>query len=102
MIINEDSIKEYVMNNIRLFTIKDIHTVRDARTIQIICTNGDCFSIDKNTLKLYKGFPIDNKNEIKDKLLLKYLLERIQNYSNRLKEESIRIENLTNELLEKY
>lgn len=47
-------------------------------------------------------FPIDGKNEIKDKPLSNYLSERIQTYSNRLKDESIWIENLTNELLEKY
>lgn len=44
MKINEDLIKEYVMNKGRLFTITVIHTIRDDRTIQIICTNGDNFS----------------------------------------------------------
>lgn len=102
MKINEDQIQEYVKNGGRLFRIESIQSVRDGKTIQITCRNGDSFSIDKNTNKLYCGCPIDDKYEIKDILLRNYLLERIQVYSNRLKEDSIRIENIVNNLSKTY
>lgn len=109
MEINQDQILEYGMKpEVNPFLICNISPIGDGKTLQIDCSNGDKYSIDVKKHKLYIGCSIKDKynnkpeEDIKDELLINYLLDRMQIYSNRLKEESIYVKNLTNELLEKY
>jgi len=109
MKINEDQILQYAMKpEVKPFYINNIFPIGDGKTLQIDCSNGVKYSIDVKKYKLYIGCSIEDKynnkpeEDIKDELLINYLLHTMQEYSKMLYKESIRIENLTNELLEKY
>jgi hypothetical protein len=76
----ENKIKEYIKNGGRIFSIREISTIRDGGTKQINCVNGDTFFINKDTLKFHYRYPTDNENIIKDELLKIYLMDVIEKY----------------------
>jgi len=93
---SDNLIEQYVAQGGRLFTVERIDTIRDGGTKIIRCTNSDTFYIDKDLKNFYVGYP--GENPITDKLLLNFLLNRIETYVIRQGEEHERNVNLIEKL----
>ena len=97
----EELIKEYVKNGGRLFTINNIGTYRDGGTKIIDCNNSYTFYIDKNVKSFHLSYPTISENEITDKLLINYLIDRINSYVNKCEDQVKFNKNLLEEISQK-
>lgn len=88
----EEKIKQYVLNGGRLFHIVGIESMRDGGTKQIRCSNSDTFYITKDSNEFFLDY--HDKRIIKDENLIVYLMERIRTYVQRSREECERSEKL--------
>ena len=95
---NQEQIKQYVVNGGVIFYIKLIDTIRDGGTKVINCNNGNTFYIDKYDKKFHTAYPTSEDNLVTDPFLNTYLLDRIESYVKKLKEEFKRNELLFFEL----
>jgi len=82
----EEQMKEYVVNDGKLFTIKTIDTIRDGGT-KVLDTTGGKFYIHKDSKKFHSGYSPSDENLITDFLLIEYLIERIESYIKRSEDE---------------
>ena len=82
--IKTDKIKDYVKNGGKLFNVNYIDIIRDGGTKVVECTSSKKFYINKDTNKFHSEYPTTDSNEIKDELLINYIIERMETYTNRL------------------
>ena len=95
---NEDRIKEYVLNGGNIFKVIFIDTIRDGGT-KIIHTTKGHYYVGKDNHKFFYTYPkSDEKNTfmdiITDTLLIEYLIYRIEKYINDCEDEVKRNKNL--------
>ena len=76
--------KEYVMSDGKLFTITSIDTIRDGGTKAIECSTIEPFYIDKDHKNFYLSYPPSKEGLITDKLLISYLLSRMESYNEKM------------------
>jgi len=98
---NEEQMKEYVMNGGKIFTVFHIDTIRDGGTKIIKSTKGD-FYINKDDKNFHSDYIPNNENLITDRLLIEYLIDRIEIYNKECENEVKRNNHLLVELKKKH
>ena len=74
------SIKQYLKQGKDLFTVKYIDTIRDGGTRLISASNGDSYYVHMIDDTIHTAYPPKPDNQIKDKIFIDVLLNRIETY----------------------